>query len=278
MKYTRNKFLFCFLFISTLFAFYFLFSFNVGFSEKDAFLKVYGNYDITHKNALWENMNFPNTEEFNREAWHKKTGTVSQIFFRLLEESGRKKVFFVTKTVPTGEPYDCHACLPIISTVVFVKNKRIWEIESQNLFLMQEGEYAASPIASLIQIGPDKYGITLEYEHRYGEFLAKILYLIVPYKKSVVNALEETIYYDNFNNCGWGPQCATFSSSFNFSKVPGYEFFPLKVKRFGTRDDEQQNYRAVPVDEESTYQFSEGKYIQINWHGFPKLNYQKQLE
>lgn len=239
---------------------------------------VYGNYDAVHKSALWKNMNLPNSEDFKNDFWKNRTGSVSAVFFNSFEEAGKKKVFFITKTIPTSQPYECHACLPLLNATVFIKHKRKWEIQSQNLFLLQEGEYAESPVTNLIQVGPDRYGVTLECEHRYGEFLARTLYLIIPYKKSITNALEETIYYDNFNNCGWGAQCATFSASLNFSKIaPNGEFYPLKIKRFGTRDDEKQHYRAVPVDESSTYQFREGKYVQIDWKGFPKFDYEQPL-
>lgn len=239
---------------------------------------VYGNYDATHKSALWKNMKLPkpNSKEFN-DIWKSGTFAVSEVFFKPFEESGKKKIFFITKTIPTREPYECHACLPLLNATVFIKNKRKWEIESQNLFLMQEGEYGESPITHLIQVGPDRYGVTLECEHRNGEFLAKTLYLIIPYKKSITNALEETIYYDNFNGCGWSLQCVTFSASLSFLKTPKDTFNLLKIKRFGTTDDEKQHYRAVPVDEEATYQFRKGKYIQIDWKGYPKLNYEKPL-
>lgn len=247
-------------------------------SEKDAFIMVYGNYDATHKGALWKNMRLPNNEEFGN-SWKKSEAfVVSKVFFKPFEEAGKKKIFFVTKTIPTSEPYECHACLPLLNATVFIKNRKKWEIESQNLFLMQEGEYAQSPITNLIQVGPNRYGVTLECEHRSGEFLNKTLYLIIPCKKSITNALEETIYHDNFNICGRSIQCATFSAALNFSKTSKDGFYLLKIKRFGTRDDEKQHYRAVPVDEESTYQFRKGKYVQIDWRGSPKIDYEKPLE
>ena len=62
-----------------------------------------------------------------------------------------------------------------------------WEIENQNLFLLREGEYAASPIVNLIQVGPKIMVLLLEFEHRYSEFLIKTLYLIILYKKSIIN-------------------------------------------------------------------------------------------
>jgi hypothetical protein len=261
----NKKLIFCLLILIAIFSclFYFLHSTKSTLSEKDAFIMVYGNYDATHKGALWKNMRLPNSKEFD-DLWKNETFSVNEVFFKPFEEARKKKIFFITKTIPASKPYICHACLPLLNATVFVENKGKWEIESQNLFLMQEGEYAQSPVTRLIQVGPDRYGVTLECEHRYGEFLAKTLYLITPYKKSIKNALEETIYYDNFNSCGQSIQCATFSASLNFSKTSKDGFYLLKIKRFGTSDDEKQHYRAVPVDEESTYQFCKGKYAQMS--------------
>ena len=275
----KNKklvfFFFAVFFPILLCVFYFFIFLNTVLSEQDAFTMVYGNYDRAHKSALWKDMNIPHIEKFGKDIWRNKIGVVSLVFFKPFIEDRKHKIFFITKTIPTGQPYECHACLPILNATVFIRNKRTWEIESQNLFLIQEGEYAASPIAHLVQIGPDRYGVTLECEHRSGEFLTKDVYLIIPHKKSIMNALEETIYYDNFNACGWGTPCTTFSTTLYFDKAHhDDELYPLKIKRFGTRNDEKQHDRAVPVDEESTYQFRLGKYIQIDWKGFPKIDYE----
>lgn len=277
MKPKNKKLVFCLfsVFVLILLCLFYFFNFsNTVLSEQDAFIMVYGNYDLTHKSALWKDMNIPHIENFGKDIWGNKTGVVNQVFFKPFTEDRKQKIFFITKTIPTGQPYECHACLPILNATVFIRNKKTWEIESQNLFLIQEGEYAASPITHLVQIGPNHYGVTLEYEHRSGELLTKDLYLIISHKKSIMNALEETIYADNFNACGWGTQCTTFSSTLHFSETHHDEFYLLKIKRFGTRNDEKQHDRAIPVDEESTYQFRAGKYTQIDWKGFPKINYE----
>lgn len=250
------------------------FYFNSTFSEKDAFMMVFGNYDPIHKNATWKNMRFPKNETVDEYFWKSRVGIASEIFFRSYIEHGVKKVLFITKTSPFATPYDCHACLPLLNATIFVKNKGKWNIENQNLFLMYEGEYAQSPIINLIQVGDEKYGATLEFEHRSGEFLDKELYILIPYNKDIVISHQETIYYDNFNGCGWSIQCATFAATLNFSKISNDVFYQLKIKRFGTMDDASQHYQAVPVKEESTYQLFNGKYVQASWKGYPKIKYE----
>lgn len=248
-----------------------IFPFDHNLSEKDAFMAVFGNYDSVHRNAIWKNMQFPKKDEVDEFFWKNRTGIVSNVFFQSYIEHGVKKFIFLTKTSPLGKPYECHACLPLLNATIFYKKKRKWEIENQNLFLMYEGEYAVSPTVNLIQVGDGKYGATLEFEHKNGEFLDKELYILIPYDKNIVSSHQETIYYDNFNDCGQSVQCATFSAALNFSKIPRDPFYQLKIKRFGTVDDNTQHYKAVPVDEESTYQFSNGKYVQTSWKGYPKL-------
>ena len=174
--------------------------------------------------------------------------------------------------MPDGFPYDCHACYPLISATIFVKYKNKWKIESQNLFLTYEGEYGFTPEIQLIKIGKHRVGATLKCEHRNMHDLTHFNLIIVPYENKIEIAHKEIIYYDNFNGCGWGAQCSTYSASIAFDRSKNDEFYPLNIKRFGTQDDEYQG-RAIPVDEESIYHFKNGKYEQVFWDGYLQLDY-----
>jgi len=264
MKHMKIAILIAFIAIAISCSLFLVFSFNPSFSEKDAFMVVFGNYDSIHKSAAWKNMNFPKSAEVENDFWKSKTGTVSKVFFEPYKENGKKKFFFLTKTSPINTNYDCHACLPLLSATIFSKKKWKWEIESQNLFLMYEGEYAESPIVNLIRVGDEKYGATLECEHRSGESFDKEWYLLIPHDKNIVIAHQETRYYDDFNSCDHVIQCAAYSTTFNFSKVPNDTFYQLTVKKFGTSNDEPPYYKAVPVDEEVTYQILNGEYVKIS--------------
>lgn len=133
------------------------------FIEDQALTMIFGNYERAHRISVWENMKFP-TQDDKEYFFGKKAGIVSSVLFQAYEESGKEKVFLLTKTVPVGVPFECHACLPLLSAAVFVYDKARWHVESRNLFLMYEGEYGVSPKAQLILI-ENKHGASLEFKH-----------------------------------------------------------------------------------------------------------------
>jgi hypothetical protein len=170
----------------------------------------------------------------------------------------------------------CHACLPLLSATVFVKDKGAWVIESQNLFLTYEGEYGIQPTAKIILIGKNKFGLLLESEHKNGVSTDREIMLLVPFKKNIAISHKQIIYYNDFNSCGWSLPCAAFTATFDFKKFRNNTFYDLKIKRFGTDNDEMQADKAVPIDEEITYRFLDGKYNQISRNALPKIRYDKE--
>lgn len=229
------------------------------FSEEQAFVKIFGNYDRIHKISIWKNMRFPAREELDG-FFEKKIGIVSKILFQSYKESGVDKIFLVTKTIPMDVPFNCHACLPLISATVFVLDRNEWKIESQNLFLMYKGEYGELPTLELITIGQDKMGLLLEFEG-HGEVHTKEVALLISYKNKIYKAHQEIVYYDNFGVCGQSVPCASYVSKLAFKDSKLDSYYDLKIKKFGTKDDELR-LRTVRIDEELLFHFEHGKYIQ----------------
>lgn len=218
-------------------------------------------------------MNFP---EWDNGYFATKTGMASAVLLQSYREGGKKKFFLITKTIPIEMPFECHACNPLLSAAVFAKSNGTWKIEAQNLFIMYEGEYGSSPKAELIQIGNDKFAAKLEYEHRFDMLLETEIALLIPYQDRIENAYQQVIYFDNFNGCGWGLQCAAYKAKIDFDKsTKKDDFYKIKVTRFGTENDKEQDNIAVPVEEKSVYQYTNGKYQQISWNGYSKINYKK---
>jgi hypothetical protein len=171
------------IFFRYIFIFLFLFgtvvnvSFCQGLSEQQAFVILFGNYDSMYKRAIWKNMKLPVKQPDN--FWEQKTGIVSSVLFQSYTESGKKKFFFLTKTIPSDIPFQCHACFPLLSAIVFSLDKGEWKIESQNPFLMYESEYGEVPAAKLISIGNNKTGLSLEFEH-HDDGISKSIAIIIP--------------------------------------------------------------------------------------------------
>jgi len=240
-------------------------------TEKQAMIALFGNYNDNNKNSLWENMNIP--EKDTNSFFSNKTGIVSTIFFQYYKESGQKKYFLITQTIPTDIYFQCHACYPLISAAIFSKPNGHWKIEAQNLFVMYDGEYGEPPKVEMIRIGNDKFAAKLEYERHTGLFVETEISLLVPHQNHIENSYKQVIYYDNFTDCGSVQQCAAYKAEIDFDKSTKDNFYIIKTTRFGTELDNKQDNIAIPIDEKSVYQFQNGKYVQISGIRSPKAMY-----
>lgn len=251
----RYFFIFLFLFGTVLNV-----AFGQGLSEQQAFVILFGNYDSVYKHAIWKNMKLPTkgVDDF----WKQKTGIASSVLFQSYTENGKNKFFFLTKTIPADIPFECHACLPLLSATVFSLDKGEWKIESQNPFLMYESEYGEAPAAKLISVGKDKAGVSLEFEH-HDDGVRKSIAIIIPYKKSVVNAYQGIMSYENSSVCDRYLPCAAFATHLQFDKLKSNEFYQLIVERVRTNNDEKKAYKAVSVNAKLSYRFVDGKYVKI---------------
>jgi hypothetical protein len=234
-------------------------------SEEQALVMIYGNYDPASKSSTWVNIPFPDKEDASG-YFEKRKGLVRAIFFKAYHEDGKSKIFLLTKTIPTNISFDCHACLPLIGGAIFVQRIGSWEIEAQNQFIMYDGEYGELPIMKLIAVGKNKFGVSLEYSHI--AISNRELSILVPYKKSIVNAHKEIIYYENFSNCEPSKtiQCEAYTADVNFEKSSKGYFYDIQVKRFGTVYSDKRG-KTMPVDQDISYQFINGKYVAFTKKG-----------
>jgi hypothetical protein len=233
-------------------------------SEAQALTMIYGNYNPAMKHANWINIPFPNKKIDGY--FEERKGFVKAISLANFQEKGKNKVFFLTKTIPTNIPFDCHACLPLIGATVFAEMNNHWKIEAQNQFIMYDGEYGELPIVKLIQVGQDKFGLSLEFEH--GVVREKEISILIPYKKRIIQAHKEVIYYENFNDCEFSKTipCEAYTADISFNKPNERDYYNLKVKKFGTTFSEKRN-KSMPIDQTITYKFLNGKYKEITRMG-----------
>lgn len=249
--------------------------YNPSLSEKQALMMIYGNYEPVRKSSSWINIPFPNKEDASG-YFEERKGIVRSIFFKPYREDGKNKVFLLTKTIPTNIPFDCHACLPLIGAAVFVEKRSHWEIEAQNQFIMYDGEYGELPVVKLIEIGKDKFGLSLVFEHIVVR--DRELSILVPYKNSIVNAYKEIIFYENFNDCEYARkiQCEAYTEDISFDKVLKSDFYGLQVKKFGTIFSDKRE-KMMPVDQEITYQLINGSYSVVRQAGENYIPKDKQI-
>ncbi len=251
------------------------FIYKPSFSEEQALTMIYGNYDSVSKSSTWMNMPFSNKEDAGY--FEEKKGLVRAIFFNPYHENGKNKIFLLTKTIPTNIPFDCHACLPLIGAAVFVNKRGHWEIEAQNKMIMYDGEYGELPVMKLIEIGKNKFGLSLEFGHVVVR--DKEINIFVPYKNSIVNAYKEIIFYENFNDCEYARtiQCEAYKTTINFDKSTKGDFYDLQVKKFGTIYSDKRR-KMMPVYQRISYRLINGSYTMIRQMGENYIPKDKQIE
>lgn len=153
------------------------------FTLDEASYMLFHHFDDEHQISVWEHIPFPTVEE-KKEFLGKETGVVSVVYFSPFLENGEYKYFLLTKTSPVGEPFNCHACLPLLSAAIFSMKNGRWMIEAKNLFLIYAGEYASAPKTKLIALSHYKHGLLLEFVH-YGDGAFKERMVLIPSGQSI---------------------------------------------------------------------------------------------
>jgi hypothetical protein len=235
-----------------------------NFSEQQAFILLFGNYNTENKQAIWKNIPF-SPEDYDEYFWTNKQGIVKSVLFEPYIEQGSKKIFLLTYTKTTDISYDCHACPPLLSAFIFVKKHlwSTWTLEAENRILMYSDEYGTPPEAKLIKIGNDKYGLLLEHTYHAGCVVQEIS-IVAPYKDKIFTAHSETTSKDNFNDCGKFLFCTALTATWQLIPNPDSPFYTLKIKRLGTVNDENHGNKIYPISEEIYYKFFKGKYVAVN--------------
>lgn len=155
------------------------------FTLEEASYQLFHHFDEEHQVAVWEHIPFAAAVQKD-DFWGHRTGLVSFIYFSPYTEAGKQKYFLLTKAVPVGEPFECHACLPLLSAAVFVKKNNRFILESKNLFLMYAGEYAESPTVKWVNLPAGKHGLALTFRH-YGDDAEKTKNVLVYSSGSIMH-------------------------------------------------------------------------------------------
>lgn len=244
-------------------------------SEAKALTILFGDYNHSQKQAIWHHIPF-DTHNTSDGFWEKKTGIVSTVLFQPFTEQNKHKIFLLTQTRSTDVPYDCHACAPLLSAFVFAK-KHIWsswQLEAQNRFLTYADEYGTPPVAKLIRIGADKYGLLLNHTY-HGNGVEHAISIVAPYHDQINVAYHENTSQNNFDDCGDFLPCTALTASRQWASTNTSPFYTLQIKRLGTINDSKQNNKIQPVDENLYYQLQKGIYVLVKCYATTDHFYRK---
>ena len=140
--------------------------------------------------VIWQNVRVP--EPLANYFDSMPRGKVSVIFDAPFRQNNFEKHMIITATVPAGEHYECHACAPLIGGAVFRRSGRRWVLEADNKYITVTGKFGSTDreVIRFAKIGPSRYGVIFQGDDVHQGYISNYVSLIVPYGKSLVQALE----------------------------------------------------------------------------------------
>jgi hypothetical protein len=222
---------------------------------------LYGNYDSESQTALWENVTVPNRRDLSNFP-NVSRGMTSVVFDAAYRESGIDKQFVITSTKPTGQSYDCHVCLPLLGAAVFSKRGNQWFVESEEKYLILGAPFGRRPKCLLARIGPQKYGVVLEYTDMAQGFETEWIVLLTAKEKTIKPAITLTTrQYPNDALCSHAKEsdesCIHYSVDYQFIVGSNPVYFDiLTTKKVGTGENGKNA-------SSKTFSFAGDKYVPL---------------
>jgi hypothetical protein len=150
---------------------------KVSVEAKDAFLNLYGG-------ETW-------ADKIIGDYFKDKTeGYISPKFEGRFTEGGINKLLVLGYITPEpADGYFCHACVPLIGGAIFQKQDLKWVVESVQK-IIGRGDVVETGDFNLVQIGPDKYGISIHITDAHQGYEDNRFEILVPYQGSLKIALD----------------------------------------------------------------------------------------
>ncbi len=144
----------------------------------------------TDQPVIWQNVGVPERLADYFDSIPK--GRVSIIFDSPYRQNNFEKHMIITATVPAGKHYECHACAPLIGGAVFRRSGRRWVLEADNKYITVTGKFGSTDreVIRFAKIGPNRYGVIFQGNDVHQGYISNYVSLIVPYEKSLVQALQ----------------------------------------------------------------------------------------
>jgi predicted lipid-binding transport protein (Tim44 family) len=148
-------------------------------------------------------------------------------------EGGAAKRYLITAAYPADKDYKCHACSAIIGAAEFRQNDAHWELEAFSPYVCRGPGFAVDPDATLVKIGPDRYGVSLASRNGSQGQEWEYVQIVATIGNWIGEVLEQSTSYAgenaNARNYSW-------SNRTSIQPVPGFnpEYFDIQIITTGT--------------------------------------------
>jgi len=193
---------------------------------------IFGNYDPQTRSSRW---NKPTKEVFEMLGAKPATVLVHPGGIFPFVKAGQRYALMVVWSTPL-QGYDCHACAPAVSTILFKRNGTKWQVGGGAEALTSSGGWGRPGEFSLEKIGPEEFALVIKDGYTgQGETTSMATFYHVADKK-MAKLVQLELHGDNGGACGQpGPgSCYSFDKKYTF--VPSAKpFFDLTVTSTGTK-------------------------------------------
>lgn len=188
------------------------------------------------------------------------TGYVTPVFERKFSEGGKEKLLVVGVITTSEERIDsCHACVPVIGGAIFIKQGSKWVVESEQKIIGWGGPYGSEGDISVVQIGKNKYGVSIRDTDMSQGYESLGIRLLVPYNGKLVEALQDG-FSESPSEGACDPNPLPQSFDVKFVPVNNAEYFDI-VTRAKFNEGNCEHY--VRQNKVKRYRFHNGTYEPI---------------
>lgn len=220
---------------------------KISVEAKDAFLNLYGG-------AIW-------TDKSIGDYFKDKTeGYISPKFEGRFIEGGINKLLVLGYITP-DEDYFCHACVPLVGGAVFQKQESKLVVESAQK-IIGWGDVLETGTYELVQIGPDKYGVSIHITDAHQGYQDNKFEILVSYQGKLNIALDAG-YVERPGDAACiddNVELPKQDLSLKFEPGKNPEYFDAIVR---ARYNDGACQHWVRKEETRRYQFHDGKFEPI---------------
>jgi len=174
------------------------------FSVPNAMKSLYGNVDPS-ANASVASVPGNGAKSSSFEAAQKID--VHPFWVTSAKESDTTKIFLLCYATPDSQPFECHACAPLIDMAVFVRTNSEWSIDSVGRGVVVFGQWGHPPHVRVVRVGPHRPGIELRTTYTGQGETTTWASILAPWKGEIREALNIEIAsaYDDCRDGGATP-------------------------------------------------------------------------
>jgi hypothetical protein len=223
---------------------------------------IYGNHDARTGTSQWLN---PPKAAVEALGFGAQKSLVARYGggFPIVQGGERKVVIWTWSAV--AQPFDCHACAPVISATVFAQTEGRWRIEGAEPALGASGGWGRPGQVKIEKVGPDAYALITESGFTgQGETSSLATVYVMQPGGRFKQAANIDTHGDNGGNCdtdksGSVPYaCYDYSATYTFRPNGAQPFYDLVVTTTGTRIGDKG--KVISAKGTKVYVYREGEY------------------